>query len=131
MARRPYEKRFPDRRVPDRKTFKNVNDNLWTYRSSTKPKRKRNKPVRRNAINVNEVLATVNGNPQISTVTISAATNISATSVRRILKENGYHDYKMVLIQELRPTDFERPHSRNVCVAGKYSKFFTQNTLEQ
>ncbi|KAL3266481.1 hypothetical protein HHI36_010651, partial [Cryptolaemus montrouzieri] len=59
-----------------------------TYESFTKPKRNRNKPVRGDAINMNEVLATVNGNPHVSTVTISAATNISTASVRRVLKEN-------------------------------------------
>ncbi|KAL3283126.1 hypothetical protein HHI36_006282 [Cryptolaemus montrouzieri] len=106
MAGRLFEQSFQDRRVPDRKTFKNVIGNLWTYESFTKPKRNRNKPMRGNAINVNEVIATVNGNPQVSTVTISAATNISAASVRRLLKENGYHHYKMVLTEELRP-DFE------------------------
>ncbi|KAL3288109.1 hypothetical protein HHI36_002559 [Cryptolaemus montrouzieri] len=81
MARRLYEQQTPDRRVPDRKTFKNVIDNLRKYGSFTKPKRNRNKPVRGNAINVNEVLAIVNGNPHVSTVTISVATNISAASV--------------------------------------------------
>ncbi|KAL3285476.1 hypothetical protein HHI36_000008 [Cryptolaemus montrouzieri] len=96
MARRLYEQRFPGRRVLDQKTLKNVIDNLRTYALFTKPKRNRNKPVRGNANNVNEFLATVNGNPHVSTVTISAATNISAASVRRILEQNGYHDYKMV-----------------------------------
>ncbi|KAL3271925.1 hypothetical protein HHI36_022395, partial [Cryptolaemus montrouzieri] len=48
-------------------------------------KRNRNKPVRENGINVNEVLTTVNGNPHVSTVTISAATNISPASVKRNL----------------------------------------------
>ncbi|KAL3283025.1 hypothetical protein HHI36_006182 [Cryptolaemus montrouzieri] len=81
---------------PTEKNFKNVIDYLRTYGLFKKPKRNRNKPARGNAINVNEVLATVNGNPHVSTVTISAATNISAASVRRTLKENGYHDYRMV-----------------------------------
>ncbi|KAL3288397.1 hypothetical protein HHI36_002845 [Cryptolaemus montrouzieri] len=84
------------RRVSDRKISKNVIDNIRTYGSFTKPKRNKNEPVRGKAINVNEVLATVNGNPHVSTVTIIGATNIFAASVRRILKENGYHDYKMV-----------------------------------
>lgn len=102
-----YSQRFPGRRCPDHKTIKLLVDNLKRYGSFTKPKRNRSKPVR-NDININEVVAAVNENPQTSISAISARTNISSTSVRRILKDKSYHAYKMILIQQLRQGDYER-----------------------
>lgn len=107
LACRTYSDRFLDRRCPDHKTLKALVHNLQVHGSFTKPRRERIKPVR-NQGNIQNVINSVNENPHTSVSTITNATTVSSTSVRRILKDNGYHDYKMILIQELRPEDYER-----------------------
>lgn len=107
LACRVYSQRFPGRRCPDHKTLKALVNNLQSHGSFTKPKRDRNRPVRNN-INRNNVIGAVIENPHTSIELISETTNVTSTSVRRILKENGYHDYKIILVQELRPGDYER-----------------------
>lgn len=102
-----YSQRFPGRRCPDHKTIILLVDNLKLYGDFTKPKRNRRRPVR-NENNVNEVIAAVNENPHTSTRAISARTHISSTTVRRILKDKRYHDYKMILVQQLRQGDYQR-----------------------
>lgn len=107
LSRRLYAQRFPNSRCPDHKEFALLVRNMQLYGSFVKPKRNRNRPVTSQA-NTNIVINLINENPHTSTNNISSISNISATSVRRILKRNHFHDFKMILVQELWPEDYER-----------------------
>lgn len=107
LSRRIYSQRFPNNRCPDHKEFTLLVRNMRMYGSFEKPKRNRNKTATSEA-NANVVINLINENPHTSVEDISDNTNISATSVRRILKRNRFHNYKMILVQELWPEDFDR-----------------------
>lgn len=107
LASRVYTERFPNRRCPDHKIFASLQRNLQIHGSFIKPKRNRNRPVTSD-MNSNVVLNFVNQNPHASVVTIACEAEISSTSVRRILKKHTYHNYKMILVQELLPADYEQ-----------------------
>jgi len=65
----------------------------------------------KNANNVEkalDVLLTVTDNPHTSVSRAAQANDISATSVRRILKKHHYHPYKIHLVQELSEDDYDR-----------------------
>jgi len=53
------------------------------------------------------VLATVNGNPQISSRQIERELGINKGSILRILAKHKYHPYRINLYQDLHGTDFE------------------------
>lgn len=55
-----------------------------------------------------DVLLTVQEQPTTSTSNIAMELGMSATSVRRILKRNGFHPYKVTLLQELSEDDADR-----------------------
>jgi len=54
------------------------------------------------------ILAAFSVDPHASTRSISTQTNISHTSVHRVLKTNLYHPYKIHYVQGLKPSDPER-----------------------
>jgi len=65
----------------------------------------------KNANNVEkalDVLLTITDNPHTSVSRAAQANDISATSVRRILKKHHYHPYKIHLVQELSEDDYDR-----------------------
>ncbi|KAL1489897.1 hypothetical protein ABEB36_013824 [Hypothenemus hampei] len=86
LACRVYSERFPDRRCPDHKTLKTLVMNLQNYGAFAKPKRNRNRPIRGNNQNVVNVIAAINENPNTSITSLCRDTNISSTSIRRILQ---------------------------------------------
>lgn len=106
-ASRLYRERFPDRRQPSRATFFKVEAKLRTGSfPSNKPKH-RPTPARteKNLVNV---LASTNVNPQNSIRKIAEETNLSKSTVQRVLKQYKYHPYKLQLVQGLNIQDFER-----------------------
>lgn len=54
------------------------------------------------------ILAAVNRNPHISQRQLERESNISRTSIRRLLKTEKFHPYHLVLHQELLPTDYDQ-----------------------
>ena len=69
------------------------------------------KPRRRRATGVeNEVgvLEMVNENRRCSQRTIAATVDVSKTSVQRILSTHKFHVYHLILVQELKPTDYPK-----------------------
>lgn len=108
-AQRLYRERFPDRRCPDHKTFQSTENILretGSLPSIKKPKQRVKRATGEN--NAAIVLGHVIINPHDSTRSIAEQCGISKTSVRRILKKENYHPYKISLNQALNPADFER-----------------------
>lgn len=54
------------------------------------------------------ILAAVNINPHISQRQLERESNISQTSIRRLLKTEKFHPYHLVLHQELLTTDYDQ-----------------------
>ena len=109
-AARRYSEQYPERRHPDHKTFKNLENNLREHGSFVINKRI---PLPRNIHAADEghtvvVLAYTEVNPTSSVRQIAAECNISKSSVQRILKRNHYKAYKFKRIHKLRPGDSER-----------------------
>lgn len=106
-AQRLYRERFPDRPTPSLCTFANVERKMRTGSFPTSRGSQHARPVR-NETNIINVLALIVLNPHVSVRGISEETGISKTSVQRILINNGYHPFKVHLVQALRPNDYER-----------------------
>lgn len=64
-------------------------------------------PVRNEATAI-EVLGQITADPTLSTRKLSTITNISRTTIRRILKQHKFHPYKIHLVQQLNEDDFDR-----------------------
>jgi len=72
--------------------------------TTRKSKRRKRMCHEDNEINV---LATMNGNPQISSREIERESNINKRSTLRIFAKHEYHPYRINLHQDLHDTDFE------------------------
>ncbi|RZC33688.1 HTH 37 and/or MarR 2 domain containing protein, partial [Asbolus verrucosus] len=69
-----------------------------------------------NEIRINEV---IDNNSQVSQRQISRQTEISQSSVSRILRESKFHPYHVTLVQEPREGDYERRVRFCKCVQDK------------
>lgn len=105
-AERLYEIRFPDRPLPDRKTFVSLCSNLKDYGSFKKPKTTRRKRIATDE-NIALVLQ-VENNPNVSVRQLTEETNIARSTCHRILKINKFFPYKVHLVHHLIPGDNER-----------------------
>ena len=65
------------------------------------------RPVRNEAFEI-EILGQVAVEPTASTRKLQTVTNISRTSIRRILKHHKFHPYKIHLVHQLNEDDFDR-----------------------
>lgn len=64
-------------------------------------------PLRNEAVAV-ALLGQVHADPTLSTRKLSSVTNISRTTIRRILKHHKFHPYKIHLVHQLNEDDFDR-----------------------
>lgn len=106
-AEEMYRERFPNRRVPSRQTFRNVERKMRTG-SFPSPRGVLHARPARQEQNVINVLALIVINPHASVRSIAEEIGISKSSVHRILVDNGHHPYKICLVQDLRPNDYNR-----------------------
>lgn len=99
---REYQRRYPNRRLPDKQTFSRTFTTLRLTGAFPKPNCERELMRRNNAA---EVLEVVENDPGVSTRRISLLTGQSRTAVQDTLRENGLHPYHYQPVQELLPTD--------------------------
>ncbi|KAJ8912421.1 hypothetical protein NQ315_006087 [Exocentrus adspersus] len=105
-AAQEYEFLYPERRQPDRTTFLKIYRNMVECGSVQKSRGRYQ--ARRERVNEINVLAQVHVNPEGSTLNFARECGISSTTVKRILKDNHYHDYKFKPVQTLYPGDGDR-----------------------
>ncbi|RZB40779.1 HTH 24 domain containing protein, partial [Asbolus verrucosus] len=103
-AARLYSQHFPNRRAPADITFKRLESSL---RESWPPWKKLRERTATGPENEITVLGIIDENPHISQNMVSRATNISQSSVHRIIKGNKFHQYH-VHLQKLKETDYPK-----------------------
>lgn len=112
LASRVYKERYPDRRCPQENSFRRLLERFVSTGNV-----KYTAPVRGKTVTNEEneflVMATVVDDPHVSQRTLSSDLGISSRSIRRILKKNNFHPYKVQLHQEILPADYEV--RRNFC----------------
>ena len=106
-AKVEYERRFPNRRSPNFKTFSKVFGYLKEH--GTFPTVKLNEHQERRHLDVEEnIMDLVNNNPEISTRRVSNAVNVPHVTVWRRLKKHRLHPYHIQQVQRLEAGDEER-----------------------
>lgn len=102
-----YGTLYPERRQPDIRMFKRLDENLKQYGSFVKLKR--DIPVNEQKEEREDMIATsVTENPEISTREIEDLLTIPKTTVSKILRKNKYYPYKRRVAHGLRATDYPR-----------------------
>lgn len=102
-----YQLRFPNRIVPNRQTFANVERRL---RETGTFKTRNNRTGRPNLITPQEeedILDTIEEEPEISTRRLSRQIGISKSSINRITRRQQLHPYHIQGVQELLPPDLD------------------------
>lgn len=105
---RVYQERFPNRQVPNHKTFARIERRL-RENGALKPLtvncgRSR---IIRNPQMEEEILDTLEEHPEESTRGLSRQMGVSKDVVHRVIKEQLLHPYHLQSVQELLPADFE------------------------
>lgn len=106
-----YRRRFPNRRIPDRRVFSNVHRSIKC--SGKVPTKNLERPLWRNRKVEDVILATVDRTPTTSVRRLSAQTNVSKTTVWKILKDNDLYPFHFINVQTLQPNDY--PTRVNFC----------------
>lgn len=107
LAAETYAERFPNNNHPNKQIFKKLCQSLrerGDFRQKVKVFQNYNAT---NELAQGRVLNLVANDPNLSCREISAQTNISKTSVSRILKRHHFHPYHIELHQQLYDRDFE------------------------
>lgn len=108
-AQRLYAIRFPNRRLPNDRTFTNSHRHLREYGSFKTSRRDAGRPrVARNPLTEEQLLNAIDENPSLSTRQIGRDLNVCHTTVWRILHEYSLYPYHIQRIQGLLPQDFPR-----------------------
>lgn len=101
-----YFENYPDRPQPHRTYFQKLTSNLLNFGSFEQPRGKyygiNNQQRDR------DVIQAVNVGPSSSTREISQRTDISKSTVQRVLKKNKFRPYKPSIVQGLKENDFNR-----------------------
>lgn len=105
-AKRIYHQRYPDRRIPDQKSFEKLHERFTETGNVAYKKPIIDKRATDNGNQLSVILTAIE-DPHVSQKKIAEVVGISRTSVRRILKQHQYHPYKIQLHQELKDTDFD------------------------
>lgn len=105
-ARRLYLERFPNRNVPDRKTFQSIHQRLHET-GSLKRSGGSGRPVTVRTVEVEEnVLNMVAEDPGTSTRRIANTLNVSKGTIWNILRYYLLYPYHLQRVQALLPADF-------------------------
>lgn len=113
-AVRRYGEKFPNRNLPNYKTFLSTERRLrekGTLKANNSERGRQR--TRRTIRNIENVLQVVEANSTISTRRLSAQTNISQSVVFRILKEQQLHPFHYRQAQDILPEDL--PMRRQFC----------------
>lgn len=106
LSSRMYRARYPDReRHPRPEAFKKLLDRFLNTGSVNYQKEVRRKNVT-NEENEFQVMTSLIDNPHTSLSELQQQLDISATSIRRIIKKNKFHPFHIQLHQELLERDF-------------------------
>lgn len=106
-ARRMYQARYPQRVVPDVKTFINIHLRLCENGSFKRTTDIPGRPATVRTVAIEEaVLNKIEGDPQISTRKISRELNITHTIVWQVLRSYQLYPYHMQRVQALLSRDF-------------------------
>lgn len=100
-AVREYARRFPNRRLPDRRVITLTFNRLREIGSFSI----RQDPLRANLIE-NRVLRHFNNNPETSVRRTSAALQVPRQTIWRTLRGNNRHPYHIQRVQSLLPQDY-------------------------
>ncbi|KAJ3649509.1 hypothetical protein Zmor_021249 [Zophobas morio] len=108
-ARRLYQEAFPERRLPNHKTFANVVQRLrengkFQPRFSDRGRER----TERTLDAEEEILNVVENDPGISIRRLSYRVGVSPFVVWRTLHEQGLHPYHVQRVQHLKPEDLAR-----------------------
>jgi len=98
-----YTQRFPGRRHPCNVTIRNL-----TTRAGQMTRQRRHHEYDEKNVRVLTILASVHLDPHISSRRLEVSTEISKSTILRILKARKYHAYHITLTQALLPADFDR-----------------------
>lgn len=106
-ARRVYAERYPQREIPDARTFTNIHQRLHETGRVEKSYSEAGRTMSIRTAELEEaVLNEVDEHPETSTRKIAAAMNVSHQTVLRILKDQLLYPYHIQRVQALLPGDF-------------------------
>ena len=107
-AQRLYREHFPTRRVPDARIFQRLHQQLCERGSFARCMQDtgRSRRVRTPSVTDN-IVDRISENPESSTRELSAAVNVSHSTVWRILREERMHPYHAQRVQGLEPSDYQ------------------------
>lgn len=101
-----YRRRFPNRVIPNRQTFANV-ERKARETGSLCQRINGGRIYAVNARNEERILRHIENEPQTSTRRISRQFNIPQSTVHRVIRRNMLHPYHYQKVQELLPQDLE------------------------
>lgn len=104
---RVYRERFPNRRLPNRQTFANIERRLRENGQFAPINVNRGRPPVRNVDIENRVLDCVEENPGTSTRNISRQLVVPKSTVNRVLRRQLLHPYHIQKVQDILPFDPE------------------------
>lgn len=96
-----YAQQFPNRRQPDDKVIRRVEQRLIETGNLNPRKRNEGRPEVHNVHAEERILEIVEDDPCISTRAIAAQSALSHTSIHRILRRNGLHPFRPQKVQVL------------------------------
>lgn len=105
-AKREYEERFPNRRIPNPKTFASVFQCLRSTGSFPSCSYSVEREEERRIAHEEDVIQQVQRSPRISTRRISNRIGLPQSTVWRILKKENLYPYHFQKVQNLLPGDF-------------------------
>lgn len=101
---REYQRRFPARRIPDRKVFINVHRHLTE--TGHFPKATAERPVQQELAQEEAILNMIEDSPSTSVRRISNRVHVSRMKVWRTLHNFGLYPYHIQYVQHLLPADY-------------------------
>ena len=108
-ARQVYEDWYPNRRIPLHEMFARVHRNLCERGSLLSSMQDTRRRWLTRTVNVAEqVLQSIEDNPNTSTRSISQQLGVSQSSLWRILHEERVHPYHLQRVQLLQPDDYPK-----------------------
>lgn len=105
-AKELYRERFPNRRIPDSRTFSNTVQHLRDHGSFKLQTQDRGRARTGRILNVEpQILDAVEAEPSISTRRLALRFDVSQFTIWRTLNEQGLHPYHVQRVQALQPGD--------------------------
>lgn len=106
-AVRRYRERFPERRLPNRRTFTAVQQRLRETGSVLPRPREVGRERQVNVLNAEiEILDAADADPGVSTRQLAQVVGVSPWTVWKILKENLLYPYHIQRVQNLEAADY-------------------------